>query len=228
MLTAADAMLTVADAMLTAADASLLTAADALLRGHRGRLPDGWGDCLNQVASWQPISLLLSTGYALVMKSSAPSADSGSSFHGQPDPTWRFAILASTYHSEITSRLAAGTRQRLLAVGVEGNQIEDLPVPGAWELPLATSWAARSGKFSAIIALGVVIKGETSHDQHINRFVSLSLGQLGIEHQMPIAFGLLTCETVSQALQRAGGKFGNKGMEAADAALAMLDLKRKI
>lgn len=162
------------------------------------------------------------------MKSPANSAHPGSGLQGSLDPTWRFAILASTYHAEITSRLAAGARQRLLEVGSKAEQIQDLPVPGAWELPLAASWAARSGKFSAIIALGVVIKGETSHDQHINRFVSLSLGQLGLEHQLPIAFGLLTCETISQALQRAGGKFGNKGTEAADAILAMLELKRKI
>jgi 6,7-dimethyl-8-ribityllumazine synthase len=162
------------------------------------------------------------------MTLSSTSADPDFRFAGPVDPTWRFAILASTYHSEITSRLAAGARQRLLEFGFKAEQIDELPVPGAWELPLAASWAARSGKFSSIVALGVVIKGETSHDQHINRFVSLSLGQLGLEHQMPIAFGLLTCETISQAMQRAGGKFGNKGQEAVDAALAMLVLKRKI
>lgn len=162
------------------------------------------------------------------MKSLDPSANPDSGFQGPLDPTWRFAILASTYHSEITSRLATGARQRLLEVGCKAEQIQELPVPGAWELPLAASWAARSGKFAGIIALGVVIRGETSHDQHINRFVSLSLGQLGLEHQLPIAFGLLTCETLSQALQRAGGKFGNKGAEAVDAVLAMLELKRKI
>lgn len=144
------------------------------------------------------------------------------------DPKWRFAILSSTYHSEITGRLAEGAKQRLEQLGVATAQIELLPVPGAWELPLAASWAGRSGRFSGIIALGVVIKGETSHDQHINRFVSLSLGEIGLEHQIPIGFGLLTCDTLSQAVQRAGGKFGNKGEEAADAVLAMLDLKRKI
>ncbi len=143
------------------------------------------------------------------------------------DPAWRFAILASTYHADITTRLAEGAQQRLLAAGAAAENIERFPVPGAWELPLATSWAARCGRFSAIIALGVVIKGETSHDQHINRFVSLSLGDLGLTHQLPISFGLLTCDSLSQAHQRAGGKFGNKGEEAAEAALAMLELKRK-
>jgi 6,7-dimethyl-8-ribityllumazine synthase len=124
--------------------------------------------------------------------------------------------------------LAEGARQRLIQAGVPAAQVELLPVPGAWELPLAASWAGRSGRFSGIIALGVVIKGETSHDQHINRFVSMSLGEIGLEHQIPIGFGLLTCDTLSQAVQRAGGKFGNKGEEAADAVLAMLNLKRKI
>lgn len=162
------------------------------------------------------------------MKSSPATDNAATGFTGSVDPTWQFAILVSSYHGEITSRLAAGARERLLAAGVKAYMIEELPVPGAWELPLAASWAARAGKFSAIIALGVVIKGETSHDLHINRFVSLSLGQLGLEHQLPVAFGLLTCDTLSQAQQRAGGKFGNKGVEAADAALAMLDLKRKI
>lgn len=144
------------------------------------------------------------------------------------DPNWRFAILSSTYHSEITGRLAEGARLRLQQAGVPETQIELLPVPGAWELPLAASWAGRTGRFSGLIALGVVIKGETSHDQHINRFVSLSLGEIGLQHQIPIGFGLLTCDSLSQAVQRAGGKFGNKGEEAADAVLAMLELKRTI
>jgi 6,7-dimethyl-8-ribityllumazine synthase len=161
------------------------------------------------------------------MKPSSPAHPQAAESELICDSAWRFAILASTYHSDITSRLAEGAQQRLLAAGVLAENIERFPIPGAWELPLATSWAARSGRFSAIIALGVVIKGETSHDQHINRFVSLSLGDLGITHQLPIAFGLLTCDSLSQAHQRAGGKFGNKGQEAAEAALAMLELKRK-
>jgi len=164
------------------------------------------------------------------MKPSSKSvpASSSDAARVEVDSKWQFAILSSTYHSEITGRLAEGARQWLIQAGVPAAQIELLPVPGAWELPLAASWAGRSGRFSGIIALGVVIKGETSHDQHINRFVSMSLGEIGLEHQIPIGFGLLTCDTLSQAVQRAGGKFGNKGEEAADAVLAMLNLKRKI
>lgn len=159
--------------------------------------------------------------------SAQPHATSGEN-RIEVDPGWRFAIVWSTYHREITERLAVGARERLVQAGLPAEHIELLPVPGAWELPLAASWAAKSGRFAGLIALGLVVKGETSHDQHINRFVSMSLGQIGLEHQLPLGFGLLTCDTVSQAMQRAGGKFGNKGEEAADAVLAMLDLKRKI
>lgn len=140
----------------------------------------------------------------------------------------RIAIVVSSYHGDLTEKLADGARATLQAGGIPAQRIEEFTVPGAWELPLASRWICDTGKFVAIIALGVVIRGETSHDQHINRFVSLSLGQLSLDAGIPIAFGLLTCDTLGQARDRSGGKVGNKGNEAAEAALAMLRLRQTI
>ena len=140
----------------------------------------------------------------------------------------RIAIVVSSYHDSITEKMLDASRAKLIAAGLTEKQIEIVRVPGAWEIPLAAKWIADSKKFAAIIALGAVIKGDTSHDQHINRFVSLSLGQLGLASGIPVAFGVLTCNNLSQARERSGGKLGNKGSEAAEAALAMLRLRRTI
>ena len=87
-------------------------------------------------------------------------------------------------------------------------------VPGAWEIPLAASRFARSGGCAAVLCLGAVIRGETTHDQHINRQVSLSLGRLALESGVPVSFGVLTCNSLEQAIHRAGGNVGNKGVNA--------------
>jgi 6,7-dimethyl-8-ribityllumazine synthase len=97
-------------------------------------------------------------------------------------------------------------------------------VPGAWELPVAAQRLARRDEIKAVICLGAVIQGETTHDQYINHQVSASLGQLALEYDLPVLFGVLTCQTMEQALNRAGGSMGNKGVEAARAALEMMGL----
>jgi 6,7-dimethyl-8-ribityllumazine synthase len=140
----------------------------------------------------------------------------------------RVAIVVSSYHDLITEKMLDAARATLAAAGMTKKQIEIIRVPGAWEIPLAAKWISESKKFAAIITLGAVIKGDTSHDQHINRFVSLSLGQLGLATGIPVTFGVLTCNNLSQARERSGGKLGNKGSEAAQAALAMLHLRRTI
>jgi 6,7-dimethyl-8-ribityllumazine synthase len=101
-------------------------------------------------------------------------------------------------------------------------------VPGAWELSVVAARFARCEKVDAVICLGAVIRGETTHDQYINSQVASSLGKLSLEHDLPVLFGLLTCETMEQAIHRAGGNVGNKGVEAAEAAVEMVNVMSMI
>ena len=140
----------------------------------------------------------------------------------------RYAIVISTYHSNITNKLLAGAVETLTTAGIAAADIVLVRVPGAWELPLAATWLAKDVSISAVITLGAVIRGETTHDQHINRAVSNALMGLMNATGKPIAFGLLTCNTLEQAIHRAGGNVGNKGCETAEAALAMVRLTRAI
>ena len=140
----------------------------------------------------------------------------------------RFAIVVSRYNESITRRLLEGSVATLRQAGVPEDQIDVAWVPGAWELPLIVRRMAAQGSYAAIIGLGAVIRGETSHDEHINRQVSHAFGQLSLEFDRPILFGLLTCHTMEQAIHRAGGNVGNKGEECAAAALEMVALLRKL
>jgi 6,7-dimethyl-8-ribityllumazine synthase len=140
----------------------------------------------------------------------------------------RFGIVVSRYNDSITGRLLSGAVETLQGHGVEDSQIDVAWVPGAWELPLIAQKFAESRRYAAVICLGAVIRGETTHDQHINRQVSLSLGDISLRTGIPIAFGLLTCNSVEQAINRAGGSHGNKGTECALAALEMTSLLRKL
>lgn len=138
------------------------------------------------------------------------------------------AIVVSTYNASITEKLLAGAVETLQKAGISPGNIVVSRVPGAWELPLAAKWLADLSTVGAVVTLGAVIRGETTHDQHINRAVSLALMELMQSSGKPIAFGLLTCNTLEQALHRAGGDVGNKGEEAASAALSMLALKQSL
>lgn len=135
-----------------------------------------------------------------------------------------YAIVVSRYNEHVTGKLLAGAAATFAERGVAAESQLVVWVPGAWELPVAAAHLARSGKYQAVLCLGAVIRGETTHDQHINQQVSSSLGQLALETGVPVIFGLLTCNTMEQALQRAGGAVGNKGVECAEAALRMADL----
>jgi 6,7-dimethyl-8-ribityllumazine synthase len=139
-----------------------------------------------------------------------------------------FAIVVSRYNESITGKLLQGALQTLRAAGVDDESITIAWVPGAWEIPLAAQRLACSRQFAAVLCLGAVIRGETTHDQHINRQVSLSLGQLSLDTGIPIAFGVLTCNSLEQAIHRAGGNVGNKGIECASAALEMVTLLEQI
>ena len=140
----------------------------------------------------------------------------------------RFAIVVSRYNEHITGKLLAGAVETLKGAGVGEEAVEVAWVPGAWEIPLVTQRLARSQKYVAVLCLGAVIKGETTHDEHINRQVSQSLGQIALETGVPVLFGVLTCHTLELAIHRAGGNVGNKGVECAEAALEMVRLLAKL
>jgi 6,7-dimethyl-8-ribityllumazine synthase len=140
----------------------------------------------------------------------------------------RFGIVVSEYNDSVTGKLLEGAVGTLTAHGIADQSIEVCYVPGAWEIPLVAQRLAATGRFAAILCLGAVIRGETTHDQQINRQVSLSLGQLALQHDLPILFGILTCESLEQAIQRSGGRVGNKGSECAEAALQMVGLLQAI
>lgn len=140
----------------------------------------------------------------------------------------RFGIVVSRYNDSITGNLLRGAIETLTSRGVAAADIDVVWVPGGWELPLAAKQLADPQRYAALICLGAVIRGETTHDQHINRQVSLSLGELSLSRNIPIAFGLLTTNSLEQAINRAGGSHGNKGEECALAALEMADLLRQI
>lgn len=140
----------------------------------------------------------------------------------------KFGIVVSRYNETITSKLRDGATETLAAAGVTEENMPVFEVPGAWEIPLVAERLCGTSDYAAVLCLGAVIRGETTHDQHINRQVSLSLGDMGIRHRIPILFGLLTCESMEQAIHRSGGNVGNKGVECAEAALEMVTLLSKI
>ncbi|HWB14689.1 MAG TPA: 6,7-dimethyl-8-ribityllumazine synthase [Pirellulales bacterium] len=140
----------------------------------------------------------------------------------------RFSVVVSRYNETITARLLSGAVKTLTAHGIADESIDVVWVPGAFEIPLVAAQQAGCGRYAAVLCLGAVIRGETTHDQHINRAVSLELARIGVSSGVPVLFGLLTCDTLEQAIHRAGGNVGNKGAECALAALEMVDLLRRL
>ncbi len=136
----------------------------------------------------------------------------------------RIAIVVSTYNFHITEKLWLGACETARAGGIQESNIDTFWVPGAWELPLACKRALGYMSYDAVLAFGCVIRGETTHDQHINRAVSTALMNMSLESEKPIGFGLLTVNTIEQAEARAGGTVGNKGEETMQAVLHMLRL----
>ncbi|HEX4022428.1 MAG TPA: 6,7-dimethyl-8-ribityllumazine synthase [Acidobacteriaceae bacterium] len=140
----------------------------------------------------------------------------------------RFAIVVARWNAVITERLLQGALDALYRSGAKKLDVEILRVPGAWEIPSAARRIAETGDVDAIITLGVLLRGETAHYEAIYNEVSRGIGQSQQETGVPHAFGVLTCETLEQALDRAGLKAGNKGFESACAAIEMVSLHRKI
>jgi 6,7-dimethyl-8-ribityllumazine synthase len=140
----------------------------------------------------------------------------------------KFAIVVARWNAVITDRLLEGALDALLRSGAQRSEIQVVRVPGAWEIPAAARTLAEQRKVDAIITLGCLLRGETAHYEAIYNEVSRGIGQSQQETGIPHSFGVLTCETLEQALNRAGIKAGNKGFEAASAAIEMVSLRRKI
>ena len=136
---------------------------------------------------------------------------------------YRFAIVASEYNSVVMERLIGGAKHALK----DQKEVRVIRVPGSFEIPLAAKRAALSKKFDAIVALGCVLRGETAHFEYISSSVSNALQQVALETGVPVGFGVLTVDTVQQAMDRSG-ESGNKGSEAAMTALAMINVLREI
>jgi 6,7-dimethyl-8-ribityllumazine synthase len=140
----------------------------------------------------------------------------------------KFAIVVARWNAVITDRLLEGALDALMRSGAARFDIQVVRVPGAWEIPSAARTMADSGLFDAIITLGCLLRGETAHYEAIYNEVARGIGQSQQETGIPHSFGVLTCETLEQALNRAGIKAGNKGFEAAVAAIEMVSLRRKL
>lgn len=137
---------------------------------------------------------------------------------------YRIAVITSKFNQPVTEALRTGAHQRLLELGCLPNNIEHFSVPGAVEIPLIAKKLALKGLYHAIITLGAVIRGETTHYDYVCQQVSYGVQQVALEHQIPVIFGVLTTENGDQARDRVGGNHGHKGVDAADAALEMIQL----
>lgn len=140
----------------------------------------------------------------------------------------RFAIVASRWNDLIVSRLIGGAEDALLRLGAASNQITLVRVPGSFEIPLAAKKLATSGRYDAIICVGAVIRGETPHFEHIAAEVTKGIASASMSTGVPIAYGIITADTVEQAINRAGVKAGNKGFEAAMTAVEMANLLKEL
>ncbi len=140
----------------------------------------------------------------------------------------RFGIVVARFNTFITERLLEGALDALLRMGAAPEDITVVRTPGAWEIPLTAKKMAESGAHDAVICLGAVIRGGTPHFDYVANEVSKGVANVGIATGVPVVFGVLTTDTVEQAVERAGTKMGNKGFEAAEAAIELVNLYRAI
>ena len=140
----------------------------------------------------------------------------------------RFAIVVARFNGFIVDSLQAGAIDALIRHGVAEESITVIKVPGAYEMPVATQRLAQSGNYDAIIGLGAVIRGSTPHFDFVAGEASKGMASVGLDHGLPVVFGVLTTDTIEQAIERAGTKAGNKGAEAAITAIEMINLFKKL
>ena len=141
---------------------------------------------------------------------------------------FRFAIVASRWNDFISSRLVEGALDALERLGVDEKQVELFRVPGAFEIPLLALRLAESEKFDAIICIGTIIRGQTPHFEYIAGEVTRGIGEAGLQTGVPVVYGVVTADTVDQAIDRAGVKLGNKGFEAATTAVELVNLYKAV
>lgn len=137
---------------------------------------------------------------------------------------FRFAIVTARWNDFLTSKLTEGALDALERLGADENSVEVFKVPGAFELPLTAQKVAASGRFDAVICIGTVIRGETSHFEHVAGEAAKGVAQVSMQTGVPVLFGIVTAETLEQAINRAGVKAGNKGFEAAMSAIELVNL----
>ena len=210
--------------------------ADAWLRAHA--LP---GQSADQAASW--LSPIAETHWRSRLFTVEPEPGFRFSFWAWTDPVkgkpvavegdlsaagMKFAVVVARWNAVVTDRLLDGALDALLRSGADRSDIQVVRVPGAWEIPGAARTCAAAGRVDAVVTLGCLLRGETSHYEAIYNEVARGIGQSQQETGVPHTFGVLTCETLEQALDRAGIKGGNKGFEAATAAIEMVSLRRKL
>ena len=136
----------------------------------------------------------------------------------------KYCIVVSRFNDFIGSKLLAGALDELIRHGVKDENIDVVKVPGAFEIPLLTQKAAKTGNYDAIITLGAIIRGATPHFDYVAAELSKGIATVSLKYDIPVLFGVLTCDSVEQAIDRAGTKSGNKGADAAKAAIETVDL----
>ncbi len=142
--------------------------------------------------------------------------------------TLHIAVVVSRFNEVVTARLLEGALDALARSRAADDRVEVVRVPGAWEIPLAAQALAATGRFAAIVALGCVVRGGTPHFEYVCAEATRGLARVSLDHGIPVGLGVLTCDTMDQALDRAGGKHGNKGAEAALSAIEMANLLRRV
>jgi 6,7-dimethyl-8-ribityllumazine synthase len=139
-----------------------------------------------------------------------------------------FGIVASRWNSFFTERMLDGALDALVRHGADDSQIEVARVPGTWEIPIAAQKMANSGRFDAVVCIGCLIRGATPHFEYLAGEVTKGIGHLALQTGVPITYGIITVENLEQAIERAGTKAGNKGAEAAMAAVEMANLMKEL
>src|SRR3954470_24099580 len=143
-------------------------------------------------------------------------------------PAGRFALVAARFNGFVVDQLVAGAIDALARHGVADDRIDLVRVPGSYEIPLVAQKLGRSGQYAAVVCLGCVIRGDTDHYDHVAGAATSGIAQAALNSGVPVIFGVLTCDTLEQAIHRAGAKAGNKGFEAAVCAVEMVNLMKKL
>ena len=143
-------------------------------------------------------------------------------------PAGRFALVAARFNGLVVDQLVAGAVDALHRHGVADDRIDLVRVPGSYEIPVVAQRLGKSGRYAAVVCLGCVIRGETAHYDHVASAAASGIAQAALNSGVPVVFGVLTCDTLDQALNRAGAKAGNKGFEAAVTAVEMVNLMGKL